>query len=254
MLRNLILGLVLANLLLFIWSLWIQPSDVVDPTALSRTAKGERAEPELVLVQDEPTAQPPVIGAPVSSQRSCYRFGAFSRVESADIVAQRLSGKGFRVNRQLESVQIWLGHWVQLRDLPSDSAARQALARLAQGGLTDAYILSREPSIVISLGLFRSTEGADEVIRLAETLGYLATMSDRTRAGEEYWVMAEADDGQVPDPGDFQLGQGQIIRMETLSCETGSEKLPVTDGDDRNDSLESPPRESGSVEPASLPE
>jgi len=209
MLRNLFMGLLLANLLLFAWSRWIMAPDVADPAS-----PGEQSEARLVLLDRTPASG---TGSTAEGAR-CFRIGPFASAQAAAVVGDRLSSRGLPVELTSESGQIWVGHWVQLLDLPSIEAAHQAVKKLVSGGIRDAYIFSREPTIDISLGVFRGRRGADDVIRLARDLGYAAEATDRFRDGIEYWVAVSTPADLPPDPADLRIGEAQIIRIEERTC------------------------------------
>ncbi len=245
--RNLLMGLLLANLLLLAWGRWVVAPDVVDPRAF-----GDATGPQLVLVE-RPTRLDSEL---VTAGDRCFRLGPFESADAAAVVSGRLSARGLAVERARESGQIWVGHWVKLLDLPGDEAARQAVIRLVSVGIGDAYVSAREPTVDISLGVFRGRRGADNVIRLARAAGYAAVMTDRFRAGVEHWVEVETPAARPPDLDDLGLvdassGQAQIVRIEEQPCASAA---AVMDGDDLNDSLESRARENGSSEPLVLPE
>ncbi len=259
MLRNLIKGLLLANLLLFAWGRWIMAPEVADPRAF-----GDETEPRLVLVESARRTAGGTVSDSVQGDVSCFRLGPFASADAAAVVSSRLSARGLSVNRTTESGRIWVGHWVQLLDLPSLEAANRAVSVLVGGGISDAYISGREPTVDVSLGVFRSRAGADDVIRVARDLGYVAVALDRFRDGVEYWVEIEMSGAQPPDLADLQRGEAQIIRIEERACQSASsialsndilgEDSLAEDGDGADDSLESPARENGSREPSTLPE
>ena len=258
MLRNLIMGLLLANLLLLAWGRWIVVPDVTDPRAF-----GDGTEAQHVLF--ERAGHPEGAGSEfVQDGVRCFRLGPFSSADAAVAVGDRLSARGLRVDRTRESGRIWVGHWVQLLDLPSVEAARQVVRTLVSGGIGDAYISNREPTIDISLGVFRGRRGADDVIRLARDLGYTAAAMDRFRDGIEHWVEVATPAAQPPDPGDLLLinatrantksGAAQIVRIEERPCTLAAPVARAGDGTGADDSLESPAREAGSPDPSTLPE
>jgi len=255
MLRNLIMGLLLANLLLLAWGRWIVAPDVTDPRAF-----GEVTEAQLVLIERVGRNDG---GGSSSGQEGahCFRLGPFASADAAAGVDSRLSARGLPVSLTSESGRIWVGHWVQLLDLLSEEVARQAVRKLISGGIGDAYISSHAPTIDISLGVFRGRQGADDVIRLASDLGYPVEATDRFRDGIEYWVEVEMPADQPPDLADLSLanlmsGEAQIIRVEERLCAPAV--ADAGDGNDdgtkADDSLESPAQESGSPEPSTSPE
>jgi len=264
MVRNLIMALLLANFLLLAWGRWIVPPDAADATSF-----GETTEPQLVLI-----ARPGRTDAASSpGVARCFRLGPFSSADAAMAVDTRLSARGLLVNRSSELGKIWVGHWVQILDLPSEEIARQVVKKLVSGGIGDAYIFSREPTVDISLGVFRGRQGTDDVIRVAHKFGYSPVSTDRFRDGIEHWVEIElstdrSTNGSAdapPDLADLRIGQAdsgqaQIVRIEEQSCqpaEIDTQESNINDnvnGDDANDSLESRVGENGSLDPSALPE
>lgn len=251
MLRNLILGLLLANVLLLAWGRWIVAPDVIDPRAL-----GEVTEPQLVLLKT--TARSSQASSLVANESGrCFRLGPFSSAEGAEDVGGQLSARGLLVNRWSGAGQIWVGHWVLLEDLPGLDAAREALNTLVSGGIRDAYIASREPTVDISLGVFRGRQGADEVIRLARKVGYSPVAVDRFREGTEHWVEVVMPADQPPDPVDLRLstsGAAQIVRIEEQPCTPAEAVINGDDGDAADDSLESLARDTAAPESSTPPE
>ncbi len=249
--RNLIMGLLLANLLLLAWGQWILTPDAINPLALDGVT-----EPRLVLVKSQSRAADSGV-TPVEDGKSCFRLGPFSFAGAAADVGDQLSARGLPVDRTSESRKIWVGHWVQLLDFPSIEIARQALRELVSVGLADAYISAREPTVDISLGVFRSRQGADNVTRAAGGLGYTPVWADRFRDEVEHWVEVTMPTDQPPDLGDLRVttsGEAQIIRVERQSCGLSAENISVDDGDGADDSLESRTLDTGSLEPSILPE
>jgi len=255
MLRNLIMGLLLANLLLLAWGRWIVAPDVVDPWAF-----GDATGARLVLIERVGHTDGAGSGSAQDGVR-CFRLGPFLSADAAAAVGDRLSARGLPVDRTSEAGQIWVGHWVQLLDLPSVEAARRAVKTLVSGGIGDAYISNRTPTVDISLGVFRGRRGADDVIGLARDLGYMAEAMDRFRDGIEHWVEVATSAAEPPNLADLPLTQAKsgaapIIRIEERSCTPAAAgaRSGDDDGTGANDSLESPARETGSPEPSTLPE
>ncbi len=257
MVRNLIMALLLANFLLLAWGRWIVAPDAPDATSFGATT-----EPQLELIARPGRTD----AASAPGDARCFRLGPFSSADAAMAVDTRLSARGLLVNRSSELGKIWVGHWVQILALPSMEIARQVVKKLVSGGIGDAYIFSREPTVDISLGVFRGRQGADDVIRVARKFGYSPVSTDRFRDGIEHWVEIELSangSAAPPDLADLRIGladsgQAQIIRIEEQSCQPGEAVVRDSDvishSEDGNDSLELQAGENGSPEPSTLPE
>jgi hypothetical protein len=237
-LRNIILGLVLANVLLIAWKRWVVPPDAAWPENL-----GSGSDPQLVLANsgkssDESGKTDP---APVATQpeqpavqsfadRSrCARVGPFADDSTADLIAQQLGGRGFSVSRVSARGDIWVGHWVQLLDLKTEQNARQTVDRLVDAGLLDTYIVQTEPTYNVSLGVFRGRKGADRVSNLARGLGLNPQTMDRFREGTQHWIKIRFRDDQTLNLQDLRLDTRQILRTEDVLCATDDVIDPSSD-------------------------
>jgi hypothetical protein len=214
MFRNILLGLLLANILLFAWQSWIVPPEAENPTGI--VPVGER---QLVLLRDASSrrgAETIIAGA---GAEICTRLGPFADIEMADSVGQQLERDEFAVRRTSKAGQVWVGYWVQLVNLKTAANAAETVDRLINAGLVDAYIFQSEPTINISLGVFRGRKGADRVAGLARDLGLKPQTTDRFHPGVEHWLTVELQDGQKFDLGDIKISANSILRTENLACE-----------------------------------
>ena len=246
--RNLILGLLLANLLVLAWAQWIVPPDVEDPEVYRGAS-----EPELQVVARAPARPARLEKASTANTPACARLGPFESAGAARQIGNRLSAEGLPVKNTTVTGQLWVGHWVQMTDVASTAEAARIVTALNNGGIQDAYIYNRDPTIDISLGVFRSREGADDVIRTARRLGYEVESADRFRDGVEYWVETELPVVGAPDLAALARsgtgpGQAQIVRIEPISCPSTVLAESREDGTVSVDSLESPPRATGTPE------
>jgi hypothetical protein len=223
-LRNIILGLLLANILVLGWKRWIVPPDVAMPVAL---AAGSEA--ELVLIARSPGEDSAGIDGTGAEAARCARIGPLASRDVAQAVGRQLRRRDLSIDLASNPGEIWVGHWVQLLGLESEEAAATALNRLVDGGIVDAYIVQTEPDYNISLGVFRGLQGAEEVRTIARRLGYQPEMHDRVRPGTEHWVTVEMTPGQSVDLTDIRLESTQILRKEKIPCATESAIAVQTD-------------------------
>jgi len=209
--RNLVLALVLANLLVLAWQRWIVPPPAADALALQAVR-----EPELVLLKSAEPASPQVAVTP--GPAACIRIGPFETAEAAADGAAVLSGRGLDPSSRVEAAEVWVGHWVQVADLPDRQSAVQAREALVVAGVQDAYVVQADPGFKISLGVFRELARAERVARLARGAGYRVAMTDRVRAGEEHWLVLPALEGDSPGLQELAPGSDRILRSEPATC------------------------------------
>ncbi|MDH3512393.1 MAG: SPOR domain-containing protein [Gammaproteobacteria bacterium] len=217
-LRNIILGLVLANVLLLAWKRWVVPSDSAWPERLG-SANGA----QLVLASSG-KSEPDPAGAQMRAmpgnldRARCARLGPFKDAGTADSIAQQLGGRGFSVSRTSAKGDIWVGYWVQLMDLKTEQDARKAVDRLVDAGLLDTYIVQTEPTYNVSLGVFRGRKGAERVRNLARGLGMDPQMMDRFSEGIQHWIKVRFQPDQTLNLQDLRLDTRQILRAEDVPC------------------------------------
>ena len=235
--RNIIFVLVLLNFLVFAYQHWVlAPDTEFDAFRLEEEVPGltlvnpvpAEADPDLPALQvDSAVGDVATVNladndsAPVEAQRPadrCLKLGPFSRIADAADVRKSLEDRGMTVSQTTEEGQVWMGHWVQVVDLPSPAAAEEARAVLADGGITDVYVLPNDPSNRISLGVFRLRSSASRLVKQAFEMGLNTRVDDRYQPGSNHWLRVRMAGDSNLKPGEFKGDAGQIVRTETIAC------------------------------------
>jgi len=209
--KNVLLVLVLANILLLAWHRWITPREVAPragttvPTLILMTGRGD------------PGAASPARENTRNATRRCARIGPFVDAGQASAAGLQLTGAGYSVAQTSREGRVWVGHWVQIDHPGSRGDAGALLKRLIKGGLGDAYIVETEGTRRISLGVFRDESRAEHVAAQAARLGTEPTISDRYRPATEYWLQVASERG-APDLSRLQLETSRILRSEPVDC------------------------------------
>jgi hypothetical protein len=216
MLRNILLGLLLANFLVFAWQRWVIPRPVNQPDEIVGLT-----EPRLQLLEKPGAAStPPDSGsadADVAEQR-CIQIGPFPDEDAAAPVRKQLARRDIETQLARRVGELWVGHWVQLEEMADQAEAASVLEKLQRAGLDDAYIFQSTPTYKISLGVFRSLEGAEAVAARARQLDLPIVMVDRTRPGSEVWLTAEMPKRDRLDLEDLNRSTSRILRTEPIEC------------------------------------
>jgi hypothetical protein len=227
--RNLFLGLLLANLLFLAWQVWVDPSAPVpapagdDSLDLYAGPAGRPAGRAPAVPGPEPAAPAPLPSG------ACLRVGPLDDAVAAQQAARALVDRGFAAEPIARDLPVWLGHWVQVAGFESTASAEAARQRLAAGGLPDALLMQDGSRPLISLGVFRDRDGADRVAAAAAALGFAATVRDRFRPGVEHWVLVVPRAGQGLQSADLALPGTRILRAEATPC-PGTGLLPGVAG------------------------
>lgn len=223
--RNLLLILLLANILYFLWGWFaredVQPgiaivdeSELGPPLSVAQTPKADAiASVGAVLGSGEPSDLAAIVG------RSCVTIGPFRDRDDADAAQARFRGDNMRTQLRSAQGQIFIGHWVQIRNIPSRDESNRMLSVLQEGGLGDAYpVETEDEGLKISLGLFGNLDSAERIELQAQSLGLNADIAPRMSEGEVFWV----DVGLPPGKGAGDIigryGEEQVLLRDAATC------------------------------------
>lgn len=223
--KNILLILLLANILYLMWGLFteeesvpgvafIEESDLGPPLDVTADRDSEAfTSVGAVLGSGEPSALEAVVG------RVCVTIGPFRQGADADSAVLEYANEGMNAALRATRGQIFVGHWVQIRNVPDEAAARKMLAQLKEGGLSDAYLVrTDDEGLKISLGLFGDVVGAEKIELQARSLDLPAEISPRTRDGNVFFV----DIGLPPGKGAGAIvekyGQERVLLRGEATC------------------------------------
>jgi hypothetical protein len=223
--RNLLLLLLLANILYFLWGSFhsegdrpgveiVNESDLGPPLAVARRPESEAvANAGAVLGSAEPSEFTAVVG------RSCVTIGPFRSTSDADEAQMRYLGEGMEVGRRSPIGKIFVGHWVQIRDVPSREEANRMLETLHDGGLSDAYFVqTADEGMKISLGVFGILESAERVELEARSLGLPAEIAPRFSEGTIYFVDVGLPSGRGAGDIVERYGEEMVLLRDEATC------------------------------------
>lgn len=223
--KNLLLLLVLANVLYLLWGWFVEEPPqpgvaIVDESelgpALAVTADRSAeavASVGAVLGSGEPSDLEAIVG------RSCVTIGPFRERGDADTAQTLYSGKGMRAQLRSAVGQIFVGHWVQIRNIESRDSGNSTLAELQEGGLGDAYLWdSDDEGLKISLGLFGDINGAEKIELQARSLGFNAEIVPRMNDGTVYFVDIALPPGRGASAIIEQYGEDRVQLRDAAIC------------------------------------
>ena len=223
-LKALVLALILANALYFLWA---------DEVAKPASPAGERAAPtptlklasEVAPAAAAPPSEPasvaaaPAASTPAAAPR-CISIGPFLDVAEAARAAATLRGGGYQPRQRAAQGDVWAGVWVYLALPSSPAAAASMQQKLRAAGIDDALEMpGPNDAPVMSLGLFSEPKRAETRIRLARSAGFSPAVTDRKRTGDVYWVDVDLkpQDANL-NPADLGGDSGKILRLQITSC------------------------------------
>lgn len=223
--RNLLLLLVLANVLYFIWELFaeetpevgvavVNESDLGPPLAVSRNTVAQAATSiGAVLGAGKPSALAAVVG------RSCVTVGPFRTNADANGALKNYERAGMRTGLRTTRGQVFVGHWVQIRNIPDRATGHKMLAKLEEGGLGEAYMVPDEgEGLKISLGLFGEMSRAERIELQAKSLGLPAEMTPRMRETTVFFVDIALPPGKGAGAMIEKYGEEKVLLRDAASC------------------------------------
>ena len=223
--RNILLALLLANILYFMYARFVEPPPdtgvvVVDAGDLGPALElADSAPPEAatsvgaVLGTGRPTDLAAVVG------RTCVSVGPFREAPDSDAALAELRGDGLSGSVRSTEGEIFVGHWVQIRNIPDREAGNHMLGELHDGGLGDAYLVETDDEgIKISLGLFGDVAGAERIELEAKSLGLPAEIAPRTREATVYFVDLELPPGRGASTIVGRYGEELVALRDAATC------------------------------------
>jgi len=225
LLLYLLLVMILANILFFIWG-FVSPDSshpgiaVLEESELGppldvTTGQGSDAITSVgaVLGSGEPSDLEAVVG------RSCVSIGPFKESDDADTAVLEFNNEGMRAALRSGRGQIFVGHSVQVLNVPTRDAGRAMLGRLAEAGLGEAYIVgNEEDGLAIALGIFGNAENAEKRELEAESAGFEVDISPMTRDGTIYFVDIGLPPGRGAGAIIERYGEERVALREAATC------------------------------------
>ena len=223
--KNLLLILLLANILYFLWG-WVADDEVTSGVAivderdlgppLTVKERGDEDSPASAGAapgSEEPTTLAAVVG------RSCVTIGPLRGRSDADAAETRYRAEGMRTGMRKTFGQIFIGHWVQIRGISNREEGDRMLAELHANGLQEAYLVQTDDEgLKISLGLFSELDRAERVELRAQSLGLNADIAPRMQDGEVFFVDVALPPGRGASEIVGRYGEEQVMLREQATC------------------------------------
>lgn len=223
--KNILMALVLANVLYYLWGRFIEEpnesgvvvvnvADLGPPLNVSRSTVAEAATSVgAVLGSGKPSDLAAVVG------RSCVSIGPFkSNAEAEGAVADYVND-GMRASVRTTQGQVFVGHWVQIRNIPDRDAGNAILEQLRIGGLGDAYLVpTDDEGLKISLGLFGEMSRAERVELQAKSLDLQADITPRMRDATVFFVDIGLPPGKGAGAMMEKYGEESVLLRDLATC------------------------------------
>jgi len=217
--------LVLANVLYFMWDRFAEEPEhvgvaVVDedrlgpPLVISKTAIAEAATSVgAVLGSGRPSDLAAVVG------RSCISITFRKNGEAGSALAE-YRGAGMRASLRGAKGEVFIGHWVQIRNIPNRESGNGMIETLKADGITDVFLMESDGTFKISLGLFGEISRAERLELQARSLDLPADVSPRMQEALLYYVDLALLPGQGAGAMIERYGEERVLLREKATCPT----------------------------------
>ncbi len=223
--KNLIMLLLLANALYYMWGRFVEEPEVTGVVVVDESELGPPLTISKSTVAVAATSVGAVLGSGKSSDlaavigRSCVTLGPFRTSADADAAFNESEAEGMRASVRTRDGQVFVGHWVQIRNIADRAAGNEILAKLRDGGLGDAYLVpTEEDGLKISLGLFGERSRAERIELQAKSMDLPADITPRMRDAMVFFV----DIGLPPGRGAGGLiekyGEENVLLRDQATC------------------------------------
>ncbi len=223
--RNLLLLLVLANILYFVWSWFTETPPAAGVVVVNENELGPPLEVAAATSTDAANSVGAVLGSGNSSDlaavvgRSCVTIGPFKSNAEADGAVAAYEGEGMRTGVRSTQGQVFVGHWVQIRGIPDQAQVNEILETLRAGGLGESYpVPDDDGGYKISLGLFGEMTGAERVELQAKSLDLAADITPRMREATVFFVDLALPPGAGAKAITEKYGEEKVALRGAATC------------------------------------
>ena len=214
--KNLLLILVLADILIMMWGAFQSPDREPGVTVVNEADLGPLL--EIANIETMPGSDD---RSPIEANIGpfCLSIGPFTVDVDADSTLLQYASEGMRTALRSTREEIFVGHWVQIRNIASDSNANTMLATLKDGGLPDAYpVRTDEEGLKISLGLFGDLERAEKIELQARSVGLPAVISPRIAERDVKYVDVRLPPGKGAGAIIAKYGEDRVKLRAAATC------------------------------------
>ncbi|RLA29855.1 MAG: hypothetical protein DRR11_14650 [Gammaproteobacteria bacterium] len=223
--RNLLLLLLLANILYYMWGRFVDDPDETGVVVVSESELGPPLNVSGMVVAEAATSVGAVLGSGKPSDlaalvgRSCVTIGPFKSNTDADGALADYESEGMRASVRTTQGQVFVGHWVQIRNIPDRDAGNAMLDKLKAGGLGDAYLVpTEEEGLKISLGLFGEMSRAERIELQAKSLDLQADITPRMRDATVFYVDIGLPPGKGAGAMIEKYGEEKVMLRDQATC------------------------------------
>lgn len=181
MMQTLLIALLVANAMFFLWSYTLGNTDYVLP---ERTQQGV-APLILIPVKNSYAYQ----SKDSKTESSCYTLGPYGSAKTARLVARNINNFGLATEIHKQKTMQTLNFLVYLQSFSSRDEAERVVQDISKHEITNYKIIETGPyKNAISLGSFEDLDQARRHSEYVRFLGYDAKYTAQKKPKEVFWI------------------------------------------------------------------
>lgn len=223
--RNLLLLLLLANVLYYLWGRYNPPTEEIGVAIVNESDLGpplqlaDATVPDNASDDDRETSTSRPSELEVQVGRSCVSIGPFRETGEAEGALADFVESGLRGALRVTEDEVFVGHWVQIRNIADRATANSMLAALKKIGMSEAYVVRTEDEgIKISLGLFSEQARAERIELQAKSIDLPAEISPRMREQTVAYVDLGLPPGRGAGSMIERFGEDRVQLRDAATC------------------------------------
>jgi hypothetical protein len=223
--KNLVLLLLLANILYFLWGMFSIPTPEPGVEIVTESTLGPSMAVTANREADAVASVGEILGSGLPSDlaavvgRSCVTIGPFKAAADAEVAQTAYRGEGMRTNLRSARGQVFVGHWVKIPDLADRDAGREIVRQLDAAGINEAYpVREDDDSFSVSLIISGTLEVAENMELEARSLGFEASIEPFMQEDDYFVVDVALPPGQGAGAIIDRFGEDKVLLRDAATC------------------------------------
>ncbi|MBT8081847.1 MAG: hypothetical protein KJP08_05775 [Gammaproteobacteria bacterium] len=223
--KNLLLLLILANVLYFMWGRYATQDPQPGVAVVSERDLGPPLEFLAAGDNEATTSVGAVLGSGDPSDlaavvgRACVTIGPFSVRSDADTAVLEYAAAGMQTAVRSMRTEVFIGQSVQVTDVASRAAGREMVRVLERRGLDGPFVVGNdEIGYSIALGIFSDAANAERVELQARSAGFVVETTPMTRNQDVFFVDVGLPPGRGAGAIVERYGEDRVALRDAATC------------------------------------
>jgi hypothetical protein len=223
--KNLLLLLILANVLYFMWGRYTTEGPQSGVAVVSESDLGPRLKAVARGDNEAITSVGAVLGSGDPSDlaaavgRACVTIGPFSVAADADTAELEYAAAGMQTAVRATETEVFVGQSVQVANVESRAAGREMVRALERGGLDGPFIVGNdEIGYSIALGIFSDAANAERVELQARAAGFDVETTPMMRNQDVFFVDVGLPPGRGASAIVERYGEDRVALRDAATC------------------------------------